>query len=93
MNNQVSLKEIEENYGSDLVSKLEWDIKNANENGWNFKVEIIKESKYFTTIVFATHAFSEIYAVSNKRKVVDFHNHIGSVDCRKVLKLMDSFKA
>lgn len=90
---EVNLEELEENYGSELRNRIDFDINHSKENEQDWKLEIIDETKNFIMIGFVTRSYTQVYEVSKKRKVIDDKYLIGSMECKKILDLMNSLKA
>lgn len=87
-NQVINLDDLEEKYGKQLAEKIKWDKDYCLENNLVFKIEIIKETSWFTSIAFSTYAYTRIYEVTNDSKRVRSENMISALDCKKVLELM-----
>jgi hypothetical protein len=87
---EVNLQELEEKYGGELAKEIEDNINYCTENNQNFKIEVIRESDYFYTVVFATKSYTHLYDVSKRRKKISDKSFFGIVDARQALEIMES---
>lgn len=90
---EVNLEQLEEKYGAELVKEIRERMEHSIEKGWDFKVEVISEGEFYAKIAYATYAFIYIYDLKLKTKRVLKQIQIGSVDCKRYLDIMNSFKA
>lgn len=86
---EFNLETTEEQFGAELAKKIKYEIEYCEKDNAKYKIQIINQSKTFTHIVFATRAYSTIYEISNRYKRIEEENFIGSVECRKVMDIMN----
>jgi hypothetical protein len=88
----IDFEEVEKQFGSELVKKLQHLVSFFNKKGWAWKLEVIKENSYFTEVALATNATVNIYEIELSRKGIASESSVGYQQCEKALKLMNSFK-
>lgn len=92
MKKVVNLQEIEEKYGTEIAKEIKRNIERASEQNDEWKLEVIRDSEYFITFVFAIGYCSTVYeVVKSSNKIMD-QFIIGKLDCEKILALMYSFE-
>jgi hypothetical protein len=88
----IDFEVVEEQYGSDLVKKLEHLVNFFNEKGWEWKLEIISRNRHFDEVALSTRATVDIYEILRSRKIISSENSFGYTQCKKALELMNSLK-
>ncbi|MDQ0414189.1 hypothetical protein [Mesobacillus stamsii] len=87
---EIDFKQLEKQYGADLVEEIKMDLDYATEHNHEWKFEIIEETTYFITFAFVYSFSTRFYEVSKKRKEIDERHVISRYKCKKIIELMDS---
>lgn len=83
------MEELAREFGIVLVERIIENIDYCSRENLEYELSIIKESGYFLTICFSTYAYSRVYEIFMKRKMVFREAFVGRNECEKALKLMD----
>jgi hypothetical protein len=88
----IDFEEVEKQFGSELVKKLQHLVSFYNEKGWEWRLEIIEENKHFVELALSSRASVDIYEILLSQKIISSESHVGYLQCKKALELMNSFK-
>ena len=89
----VNLVDLEAKYGADLAKEIENHISYCDKCGIDFKLVVIENLSFTSTIAFVTHAFAYLYEVSLLRKTISNQNFVGFNEVIKLVEIMSSLKA
>jgi hypothetical protein len=88
---EFNIAEFKEKFGSTIIEELEKRIESAEKNDHgDFKIEVIRESEYFATIVFATRHYAWVYEINLSSKRISQEYITGNLEAVKVSEIMNS---
>jgi len=89
---EITLSELKGKYCDELANRISKHIEYAKEKGMQWKLEVFNEDDYFISFVFVTKAFTRYYEFNKETEKISDEWLIGSVDCKKMLNIMESLE-